>query len=187
MNVAEAALRRRVAAILGVALNALALPVLADVHFRDFSDPDAPTWAEKEVALPGYPKDPDLVEFAVTASRARFFVDGSSISPSAEGVVRYVLLIRTGGGATNVSFEGMRCETGQYRIYASGRADGSWARSRSEDWRPIEKTTVNSYRATLSHDFFCPVGVPINSAEEGRDALRRGAHPLVPGMNIRGG
>jgi hypothetical protein len=82
-----------------------------------------------------------------------------------------------------VSFEGIRCASGEYRIYATGQA-GAWVRARDETWRRIERKTVNSYLSTLNRDFFCPVGMPIAGTEEGRNALRRGIHPRVPGASI---
>ena len=36
---------------------------------------------------------------------------------------------------------------------------------------------MNRHHAALSRDYFCPGGVPIFKADEGRDALRRGKHP----------
>ncbi|NJD34091.1 MAG: hypothetical protein FIA96_04535 [Betaproteobacteria bacterium] len=144
-------------------------------------DEDPGPWAEEVIELPAFPVDANLIEIAVSAVTAnRFFVDGASIRPGQDGVVRYTLVVRTAGGATNVSFEGIRCKTGEYRLYASGRADGSWAPARLTDWRRIENKAANRQHAALNREFFCPVGSPIATADEGRDALRRGKHPLAP-------
>jgi len=152
--------------------------VCADGIFGAREDPDAPPWQEREVTLPAFPKDDDLIEFYVSATTAnRFFVDAKSIDAGGDGVVRYALVIRTAGGATNVSYEGIRCERMEYRLYASGRADGNWAKVRSADWKPIENKPINRHHAALNRSYFCPGGVAIRSADEGRDALRRGRHP----------
>lgn len=144
-------------------------------------DPDEPVWTEEVAAPPAFPKDADLIQFYVSAGTPnRFFVDGATLSVGKDGVVRYVLVIRTSGGATNVSFEGIRCKTGEYKIYATGRSDGTWAPARLAEWRPIENKPINRYHAALSRELFCPISTPISSAEEGRDALRRGRHPLLP-------
>jgi hypothetical protein len=148
-------------------------PVKNDVEEYD--------WAEEAVELPAFPKEADLVEFpARSPSTARFYVDGSTLSIGKDRVVHYVLVIKTSGGARNVSFEGIRCATSEYKIYATGRADGQWAKSQLGVWRPIENKTTNAYHASLNRDFLCPIANPIGSPEEGRDALRRGKHPLVP-------
>ena len=151
----------------------------ADIRFRPFADdPDEPKWQESAFVLPDAPRDEDLLEFYVSAVTAnRFFVDGKSLGVGADDVVRYTLVIRTAGGATNVSFEGMRCEAMEYRIYATGRPEGAWAPVRAGAWRPIENKTVNGYHAALSRNYFCPNRSPIRDADEGRNALRLGKHP----------
>ena len=55
--------------------------------------------------LPPPPRRGSLLEFPVSGSPVRFFVDGSSLEPGQDGVVRYVLVARTAGGVDNVSFE----------------------------------------------------------------------------------
>jgi hypothetical protein len=94
-----------------------------------------------------------------------------------DGVVRYVLVVQTSGGATNISFEGIRCDAREFRLYASGHREGRWTKARLSEWRPIENKPVNRHHAALSRDLFCPNGVAIYTPDEGRDALRRGKHP----------
>jgi len=135
-------------------------------------------WKEAQVEMPPLPQAENLLPIYVSAAtQNEFFVDGTSLSVTADGVVRYVLVIRSPGGATNISFEGMRCETRERRIYASGRPDGSWSKSRGEDWKRIRDAGANRYHAALFGDYFCPEGVIARNVEEARDALRRGRHP----------
>jgi CNP1-like family protein len=139
-------------------------------------------WKEGEYTLPGRPNPQDLIEFYVSASTDfRFFVDRQSLSVGKDGVVRYTLLARSPSGAENVTYEGIRCSVGSFRIYAYGRAGGGWT-ERDSDWRPIEaKTTQRSHHALWS-EYFCPHRVPIFDVAEGIDALRRGAHPNAGGL-----
>jgi len=147
---------------------------------NDYTEPETER-VDEAIVLPAYPNDADLIEFYVSATATnRFFVDGNSLSVGKDGVVRYTLVIKTAGGATNVDYEGIRCASREFRIYATGRADGSWLPNRSTDWRLIENRDVNRYHAALNREFLCPIGNPIQTAEEGRNALRRGKHPLVP-------
>ena len=137
-----------------------------------------PKWSEGETTLPAFPKPGNLIEFYVSAAtHNHFFIDGSSLSVGADGVVRYVLVVKTAGGATDISFEGMRCNSGEYKLYAIGRDDGSWAKARVDDWRPIENKTVNRYHAALYGDYFCSDHTPIADAAAGREALRHGKRP----------
>ncbi len=135
-------------------------------------------WQEAAVAFPDAPLDTGLLPFVPSASSSnRFFIDGATLTVGQDGVVRYVLVVLTEGGARNVSFEGMRCESREHRIYATGRVDGSWSKTRVERWRPIVNVPNNRQHAALFAEYFCPGGVIVGSADEARDALRRGAHP----------
>lgn len=132
-------------------------------------------WVELEARLPDYPKLQDLIEFdAGAAANNRYFVDGSSLSVGADGVVRYVVVVKASGGATNVNFEGIRCRAKERKPYAFGRNDNTWARSRTQEWLPIRP---GSYQAVLFKEYFCPRNSVIFKTEEGVDALRRGGHP----------
>ncbi|NWG31802.1 MAG: CNP1-like family protein [Rhodocyclaceae bacterium] len=143
-------------------------------------DPDAPKWEEETPQLPEFPKEANLREFYVSATTPhRYFIDTTSLAVGKDGVVRYILVVRTQGGVTNVTFEGMRCATGQYKIYATGHADGTWAWARRSEWRPITNKPTYRHHAALAHDFFCPIGTPIATPDEGREALRLGKHPSV--------
>lgn len=89
-------------------------------------------------------------------------------------MVRYALIARSAQGAESVSYEGIRCEEKEYRIYAIG-SGGGWAR-RMTPWRPIEPRSVQRWHNALWREYFCPLGNPIRSAAEGVEALRRGDH-----------
>lgn len=166
---------RSIACLLGLCLAASAW---ADPRMQDPDDPDAAPWREETLELPTFPDVKNLQEFYVSEMTShRFFIDLSSLKPGKDGIVRYVLVIRTSGGATNVTYEGMHCVSREFKLYAAGRQDGSWAEVRNPKWRPIENKPMNRYHAALSRDFLCPSGTPIITPEEGRDALRRGKHP----------
>jgi len=127
--------------------------------------------------LPAFPREEDLLPFFVSAAADfRFYIDRASLSVGQDGVVRYVLVARSALGAQNVSFEGIRCKTGAYRMYATGRADRSWSR-RDGPWRRIEAHSVQRWHNALWREYFCPQAIPIQAAAEGVDALRRGGHP----------
>lgn len=136
-----------------------------------------------EVDAPSFPQPENLREFYVSAvATNKYSVDVSTLMPGTDGVVRYVLVVLTSGGATNVSFEGMNCKEGTWKHLASGRSDGTWVKSKAarNEWRPVENKPINPHHAILSRNFFCPIGNPISTAEEGRNAFRLGKHPDAP-------
>lgn len=155
----------------------LAAVCCSGAAFADVEDDYArQSWREGEVVFPAPPSASDLREFYVSAvAENRFFVDLSTLNVGGDGVVRYVLVVLTQGGARNVSFEGMRCETREWRLYASGRADGSWSRARNESWFPVREAAVNRHRAVLFLDYFCPGGVIVRNVGELKRALQRPA------------
>jgi hypothetical protein len=166
---------KQVAALLsGLLLSAAA----AALGLRDYDDPDAPKWEEEAMQLPAFPQEASLREFYVSATTThRYYVDATTLSAGKDGVVRYALVVRTSGGATNISYEGMRCQTREYKIYATGSRDGSWVPARRSEWRPVENKPTNRHHAALAREYFCPGGTAILSADEGREALRLGKHP----------
>lgn len=125
------------------------------VHAGLLVDAD-PDWKEGAAEMPAVPKEGGLRRFDVgSPSPNDFFVDEQSVSVGEDRVVRYTLVVRTPGGAENVTFEGIRCATGERRIYASGRKDGTWVPMKNSDWQPISDNTYNRPRAALAYDYFC--------------------------------
>jgi hypothetical protein len=135
--------------------------------------------------LPPAPAGGDLVHFrAGPTNDFDFYVDARSLAAS-EGVVRYVLVARSPRGAQNVSFEAISCRSGEYRLYATGLADGGWQRQDSP-WRAIGPRNVA--QRVLMLEYFCPKRIAIASGAEGVMALQRGGHPLAdPPDPVSGG
>jgi hypothetical protein len=128
---------------------------------------------EETPAPPAYPARAQLVRFfTLERSDFNFFVDASSISIGKDGVVRYVLVARSPEGADNVTFEGMRCQKPELKVYAVGR-DGGWA-GKPGQWRAFEPGRTQPWHLVLYRDFFCPGRAPISSPEKAAAVLRRG-------------
>ena len=131
--------------------------------------------------LPPYPKQENLIEFYVSAaSDFRFFVDAGSISVG-DGAVRYTVVARSPSGAENVAYEAVRCDTRQYRMYATGRPDGTWS-ARLTPWREYPRLTPTAWQHTLAKEYFCVSNRDsVFTAKEAVDALRSGGRPAVRG------
>lgn len=172
-------------AVWAVLLGALALTGCksAEDRWLRVPDPDersadkAGPRKESKAALPPSPADDRLLRFDVGgASRNTFYVDPDSIDVAEDWTIRYTAVIVSPGGARTVSFEGLDCTAYSYKLYASGRPDGTWSEVKQPQWRPIVFTEVNRYRIVLFKDFFCPKKVPVRSAGEAIRALKSGAH-----------
>jgi hypothetical protein len=129
---------------------------------------------EGDLKLPAWPKNEDLIEFAVINSATfRFFIDAASVSVGKDRVVRYTLIARSPSGVANVSYEGMRCDTGSYKIFAYGN-DGRWS-VRPTEWKDIEPKGNARWHFELRLNYFCQDRTgAIFTAKDGVEALRRG-------------
>ena len=169
---------------LGFALCAWLMLWNGQVSAQLFSDPvpdyEAEPWVEQEAQLPPFPKDQDLYSFYVSpTARSQFFVDRQTLSLGADGVVRYVMVVVSESGVRNISFEGMRCDKRERRIYASGRPDGTWSPARNSTWVRIKEAVTYRQHAALFTDYFCPDGVLLSDFEYNiRRLLERHGKPL---------
>ena len=122
-----------------------------DVPFQDEK-----AWQEANVQLPPAPQEANLVEYFVSPlTTAKSFVDLNSLSIGSDKVVRFTLITKTSGGAVNTSYEGIRCESYEKKIYAFGRPDGSWTPARGAQWKQISDYGSNRQEAALYKDYFC--------------------------------
>jgi hypothetical protein len=154
----------------------LLLPILALAAAFDYDkDVDEKPWAEVEAQLPAYPDTQHLIPFTVGAVKdVKYFIDAKSLSVGTDGVIRYTLVIVSSAGSQNISFEGMRCNTAERRVYAFGHPDGTWSKARSNQWGRIQGSS-NNHNVELYTNYFCSVGATeIISAESARQRLRTG-------------
>jgi hypothetical protein len=151
----RAALRAPLAGALLLAAAAVTAAAQSGSFDSEFDDDKKP-WSEIEAQLPAYPRAENLLRFeGGVPTGNRFYIDAPSLSVGEDGVVRYTMLIRASGGASNVSFEGIRCATGEHKLYAVGRSDGKWVRARDPAWRGIAYRELNHPHWTLFKEFYC--------------------------------
>lgn len=112
-------------------------------------------FTEDALDLPAYPDDAALIEFLPRGhSKNRFYVDRNSVSLGADRVVRYTAVIKSPTGVANVSYEGLRCKTSEYKVYAYGARNGTWTNAREPKWQDVGSTTAN-FRYSLWIDYLC--------------------------------
>jgi hypothetical protein len=175
------------ALVLMAAGSAVALPVWAQSSRIDngYTPPTEEAIVEDmEPALPAFPDNANLVGFdAGAATGFSFYIDVSSISLGKDKVVRYVLVARSGAGALNISFEGIRCSAAQRerKLYAFGRVGAGWNRARRIEWQPILGNAANRHHAELADEYFCPSGIQRRSVGLMQEVIRRqGRLPEAP-------
>lgn len=148
------------------------LPALAGSFDEDFEEKP---WEEAAVQLPPFPEEANLIPFRVgVLTETRYLLDGNSLSVGSDGVVRYTVLVVSGSGAQNVSYEGMRCATAERRLYAFGRSDKTWSKARNNQWVKIRGGS-NNHIVELFANYFCKPGAPaLTGADDARRVLRGG-------------
>ncbi|VWM10192.1 CNP1-like family protein [Burkholderia lata] len=133
------------------------------------------TWKENAVdSLPPLPQTGDLLPFNVSQNTPlKFFVDAKSLAVGTDGVVRYAVVITSPAGARNVNYEGIRCDTYEWRQYAglNSEHDG-WDRTVENDWRRIENGELNAYHSALYQDYFCANKMPQGTTQQILENIR---------------
>jgi CNP1-like family len=129
----------------------------------------APAASDEQPAPPAFPSDANLLEFRVEdPDRFRYFVDRTSVSVEKDGTVRYVLVARSPEGVQNVTYEALRCASGENRVYAVGRSDHTWLPA-AGGWRAINAPR----HLTLYRDYLCPQGKPVRTSADAVRALQK--------------
>ena len=132
-------------------------------------------WSEISSPLPPYPQAENLAEFQIVGGTSfKFFADLTSVRVDADGVVRYTVVARSASGIENVSFEGIHCESREYKVYAFGSIDGVWMAARNPQWQSITSTSNNDLRNSLHRYYLCLKGVPPSNTQAAVRALKRG-------------
>jgi len=166
----------------GLALLLLSLPAYAinlgqESRFEYDFDEAVVAWQELQAQMPNAPVDADLLAFEIEGRPGyRYALDRKSLTTGSDGVTRYSVVITSPSGVRTINFEGMRCATGERKIYAFGRADGSWSKNRAARWDAIRARVPGSYHSTLFHDFLCAGGEGTASVEQIVQRLKRGGY-----------
>ena len=153
----------------GLMLLLVSVHASAEIIFGEYSDDEDEKPREYKVLpvnLPAFPDEEKLLEFEIGPTQTQsFFIDPASVSVSPDEI-RYTMVTKSNAGAKNVSYEGVRCGTFEFRRYAYGHRNNKWVMAKNEDWRPINFYAANRPRAVLVQEFFCDGKAIAGSAED---------------------
>lgn len=129
-------------------------------------------WKEAEIPPPAFPQDTDLVVVPLgPTDRLKLYVDSKSVSRDADRVLRLTLVVESPSGTRNVFFDGVRCETRQYKTYATGAPTGSFEPVKNPQWQDIPRVPYNAFRFYLYKHYSCDDSS--SSARAPQDVLER--------------
>jgi len=115
-------------------------------------------WKEEDLPLPQLPSDEDLLQVEVeSASANKDFIDRKTLQVGKDGISRVTMVTRHKSGSQTVTREGIRCKTGQYRIYAIANG-GQWSVPKASVWRDIPMTGYKTLRSELLSSVLCKDG-----------------------------
>lgn len=138
-----------------VALALAGVTMAASAQFLRDRDPD---WKELDAPPPPALRTEGLIPLDVPTSALRFGIDPASVSIAQDGIVHYVLVATSNSGAINASYEGIRCDTGQVRVFARNSGSG-WSRS-TNDWQPLGSQGGTRYSLVAARSGVCRDAAP---------------------------
>jgi hypothetical protein len=101
-----------------------------------------------------------------------FAVDTDSILIGADGVTRYVVVMTNPNGGSQAQYEGIRCDSFQWRLYGT-LENGAWRENPLSSWRSIQSNVPNRYQAALAQGAFCN----FNSQEKNINTILNSLNP----------
>ncbi|MES3003338.1 MAG: CNP1-like family protein [Pseudomonadota bacterium] len=118
-------------------------------------NPVDPDWREVEAPPPGALDTRKLIPLEMPRSSLRFGVAPASISIGADGVVRYVVVASSASGAVNGLYEGIRCSTGEFKVYARHNPGSGWVPVKDAQWRSLHENNVSAHSLTIARTGVC--------------------------------
>ena len=147
----------RLAFYLNCLLLAACLAACAGDPLQSGLDPFAPmVFKEGTTAMPlNPPSQKTLIPFYVSQGTIfKFAVDTNSILIGADGVTRYIVVMTNPNGDQQSQYEGIRCDSFQWRLYGT-LENGVWKEHPLSTWRNIQSNVSNRYQAALAQGAFC--------------------------------
>lgn len=174
----------RFAIYLNCLILAICLTACAGDPMQSGLDPFAPmVFKEGTTTLPlNPPNQKTLLPFYVSQTTIfKFAVDTDSISIGADGVTRYTVVIINPSGGQQAQYEGIRCDSFQWRLYGSYESTG-WKENPLGSWKTIQSQVPNRYQASLAQGAFCN----INSQEKNIKTILNSLNPnsFIGGQQI---
>ena len=118
---------------------------------------EGPEWKEGNVVIPPYPQIDELIKIQLDRADQpfNFYLDPKSVAIGEDGVVRYTVVIESYSGARNVLYEGIRCETEEYRAYAYGTSDGKFSKATVANWTRFRQSDGMTHRYNFYKYYMC--------------------------------
>jgi hypothetical protein len=154
----------------------LALAMLAGAAWTASAQlmPADPDWKEHGVPPPPALRTTGLIPLEVPGSSLRFGVDPGSVAIGADRVIRYVVVATSASGAVNGIYEGLRCDTGEVRVFARHNPDSGWVPAGESLWQAVQSVPNSRYSLQIARNGACVGHGPNGNAAQIVRDLRSG-------------
>jgi hypothetical protein len=127
-----------------------------------YDDSEDVPWIENQTAVPEMPVVDDMhrLNMDLLPQGFELFVDRDRITVDPkDSVVRMWLWLRNSHGNETGTFEGFRCDTGEYKVYAyaNPRRTPPVRTHKRAKWRSAEAGGKATYRSELLADYLCGI------------------------------
>jgi hypothetical protein len=125
-------------------------------EYFDFDESKVEKWKESGISLPPYPRDENLLAVPLLVTDTlKIYIDRASLSRGPDRVARFSLVVESPSGARSVFYDGLRCETREYKTYAIGSPEQAFTPVKHAAWRPIPRPAANAFRYQLYQHYIC--------------------------------
>jgi hypothetical protein len=156
--------RSLAAAVLALGLAPAAMAQLfANPDWKESPVPPAPAFDHRRMIEIDMPRMLDL----------KYGVDPETLVVTDDGVVRFVVIAKNTGpsAAVNAFYEGVRCATGEGKVYARYSGD-AWHAVENAEWKSLDQPRTR-YSLALARQAICRSGAPRATTGEMVRALRK--------------
>jgi len=135
-------------------LPALALALAAACAHAQLAPID-PDWREVEAPPAPAFSTQGLIPLDTPRSTLRFGVAPDTVALASDGIVRYVVVATSPSGAVNAMYEGIRCNTGEYKVYARHNPGGGWVIAKDPQWQPLQAAPMPRHALAIARTGAC--------------------------------
>ncbi len=115
-----------------------------------------PDWQESQVATPPTFQVKGLLLLDMPRYVSiKIGVDPTTVSIGPDGVVRYVAVAANSSGTVNAMYEGIRCATGEVKVYARYGMSGQWTMLEDPQWTPLNDNQPSRHALAFARQGAC--------------------------------
>jgi len=117
---------------------------------------DNPDWKEEQVAPPPVFSQDALIPLDMpNYVSLKVGVDPDTIVVGADGVVRYVIVMKNSTGSVNAVFEGIRCTSDEVKTYARWSSSGTWSATSNPQWKAVNDNMPSRHAQAFARQGGC--------------------------------